>query len=382
MKNRDGNGNGLLEWGSSREPYYEYPQLCTDEAHIRHGLQAAKWESGLDNSPMFDDVKFNEQAGTLELDDLALSTYYAMDAEALAHMAEVLGRPREAAAYRREHAEMGRRINELLWDDEHGIYCNRHWDGRLSPRWSPTSFFPLIAGIAPRDRAEQLVREHLLNEREFWGEYVIPSISRRDPAYADNDYWRGRIWGPLNFLVAEGLRRYRFDDAAAELAHQGLKMFMRNWREDGGVYENYNADTGKGADVWNAARLYHWGGLLVYVAIQELIDVEVAGCLRFGSLRFPDAAVRRVRLGGEMWDVELGRGVRVMRNGEPYLECDTRAIIRLPPAASPDQPIEVTATGPGRLVLHDPAYTARPMRVNGGNAATPTGDPPAFAWLS
>ena len=65
----------------------------------------------------------------------------------------------------------------------------------------------------------------------------------------------------------------------------------------------------------------------------------------------------------------------------PYLECDTRAIIRLPLAASPDQPIEVTATGPGRLVLHDPAYTARPMRVNGGNAATPTGDPPAFAWL-
>ena len=381
MKHRDGNGDGLLEWGSSATPAYDFPQLVQDNPTLQHSAKSAMYESGLDNSPMFDDVPFNAAAGTLELADVALNSYYAMDCEALAALAERLGKRKDAAAWRREHERVARRINEQLWDEAHGLYCNRHWDGRFSNRWSPTSFFPLIAGVAPRDRAERMVREHLLNEREFWGRYVIPSIARSDPAYPDNDYWRGRIWGPFNFLVAEGLRRYRFDDVAAEFAEKGLRMFMENWRADGGVYENYNADTGRGADVWNAARLYHWGGLLAFIAMQELIDVEPAGWLRFGSVKFPDAAVRRVRLGGDLWEVELGRGVRVLRNGRPYLECDTRAVIRLPlSAGSADRPIEITAPAEGRLVLHDPAYGGCRATINGTPPVLPGGTPPVFAW--
>ncbi len=380
-RHRDGNGNGLLEWGSNREPDYEYPQLCTDEVHIRHSLQAAKWESGLDNSPMFDGVGFNEQAGTLELDDLALSCYFAMDAAALAAMAAFLGRRSQATAYRRQYEELGRRINEHLWDEEHGIYCNRHWDRRLSPRWSPTSFFPMVAGIAPSQRAERLVREHLLNPREFWGEWVIPSIARSDPAYPDNDYWRGRIWGPFNFLVAEGLRRYRYDDIAAKLAAKSLALFLKNWRADGGIYENYNADTGRGGDVWNAARLYHWGGLLAYVAIQELIDIEAAGYLRLGSLKFPNAAIRNVHAGGAVYDVELADGLHVQRNGSVFLECTTRAIIRIPVAPRAGEPLEITAAGPGRLVLQDDQTPVRPARVNGTQLIEPSAASPAvYSW--
>jgi len=30
---------------------------------------------------------------------------------------------------------------------------------------------------------------------------VIPSIAIDDPAFPDQDYWRGRIWGPMNYLV-------------------------------------------------------------------------------------------------------------------------------------------------------------------------------------
>src|SRR3972149_7276233 len=119
-----------------------------------------------------------------------------------------------------------------------------------------------------------MARARLLNDGEFWGQYVIPAIARSDPAFGDNDYWRGRIWGPFNFLVAEGLRRYRLDDTAAELARKGLEMFMHNWRTDGGVHPNHNAVTGQGGDVWNAARLYHWGGLMAFIAVQEFVDIE------------------------------------------------------------------------------------------------------------
>jgi len=373
MKTRDGNGNGLLAWGSNREPYYEYPQLCSDVVDIRYSAQAAKWESGLDNSPMYDDVPFNEQTGTLELDDVGLSSYYAMDCEALAAIAECLGRSKDAAGYRKQYETIKHRINGLLWDEEHGIYCNRHWDGRLSERWSPTSFFPLIAGLAPPKRAERMVREHLFNESEFWGEYVIPSIARNDPAYPDNDYWRGRIWGPFNFLTAEGLRRYRFDDEAAELARKGLDIFLRNWREDGGIYENYNAETGQGADVWNAARLYHWGGLLALIAIEELIDVEPAGYLRFGSVRLSAAGVRNVRVGGAVYDVHLDDGLNVQRDRKPLLDCTTRAVVRLPLHAPANTPMDIRARDAGQLTLHLAAQSAPPARVNGREVRAASG---------
>jgi hypothetical protein len=370
MKHRAGRGHGLLAWGSN-DVAYDFPQLVPYNGKVQFTRQAAMYESGLDNSPLFDDVPFNEHTRTLELDDIALCSYYALDCEALAHMAEFLGRRGEAARFRHEYRQMAARINALLWDEAHGIYCNRHWDGRFSRRWAPTSFFPLVAGVATPDRAARLVREHLLNEHEFWGEYVIPSIARRDPAYKDNDYWRGRIWGPLNFLVAEGLRRYRFDTEAAQLAQKSLDLFMRNWRADGGVYENYNAETGQGGDVWNAARLYHWGGLLAFVALQELIDVEPAGYLRCGSIDFPDAGLHGVRLGGNVYDVQLDAGVHVRRNGRRFLDCTIRAIIRLPLHAPNDEPIQLSATGTGELTLESRTGRARHVRLSDGRTCPP-----------
>ena len=38
------------------------------------------------------------------------------------------------------------------------------------------------------------------------GRYGLPSTPNDDPAYRDNSYWRGRVWGPLNLLVYMGLR--------------------------------------------------------------------------------------------------------------------------------------------------------------------------------
>jgi len=381
MKNRSGRKDGLLQWGSNPVEY-EFPQLVPYNQILQHTRQSAMYESGLDNSPMFDDVAFNAQRNVLELDDIMLCSLYAMDCEALANMAAFLGKPAEAARFRKEHAEMGRKINECLWDEEHGIYCNRHWDspkgrgGKLTRRWAPTSLFPLIAGVATPERAARMVREHLLNEQEFWGDWVIPAIARNDPAYPDNDYWRGRIWGPFNFLVSEGLRRYRMDDVAAELATKSLALFMKNYRADGGIYENYNAETGQGADVWNAARLYHWGGLLAFLAMLELIDVEPTGYLRCGSLEFANAGLKNVRLGPDTYEVKLDRGVHVRKNGQPLLDCTTRAIVRMPLAtpglAVPaEQPLTIAATARGTLTLHGVKGPARPARLSDGRVIVP-----------
>jgi len=104
-----------------------------------------------------------------------------------------------------------------------------------------------------------MIDRYLLNEDMLWGRYVLPSVSRDDPAFPDNDYWRGRIWAPMNYLVYMGLKRYGFEFEAHMLAQKSLELFLGEWERESGVYENYNSVNGRGGDVPNSDGDYTWG---------------------------------------------------------------------------------------------------------------------------
>ena len=114
-----------------------------------------------------------------------------------------------------------------------------------------------------------MITEHLLNPDEFYGEYMLPSIARNDPAFKDNTYWRGRIWAPMNFLVYLGLKNYDLPEARKILAEKSHNLLMKEWLPNRRVYENYNAETGEGPDVRNSDSFYSWGGLLGLIALME-----------------------------------------------------------------------------------------------------------------
>ena len=92
--------------------------------------------------------------------------------------------------------------------------------GELSPRLSPTNFYPLLAKAPTQAQATRMIKEHLLNSEEFNTQWMMPSIAANDPAYKDQEYWRGRIWGPMNFLVYLGMRNYDLPEARKILAEK------------------------------------------------------------------------------------------------------------------------------------------------------------------
>ena len=132
-----------------------------------------------------------------------------------------------------------------------------------------TNFYPLLAKTATPAQAERMIREHLLNDEEFWGEWVIPVTPRNDTAFYDNDYWRGRIWGPTNFLVYLGLQEYDCANVRQELAAKSRTLLLKDWLARGYIYENWNSVTGQGDDVGNSDKFYHWGALLGYITLLE-----------------------------------------------------------------------------------------------------------------
>jgi len=254
------NSDGYLVWGTdagNRPQNPDDPSVGT--------LQGAKYESGLDNSPMYDGAPMDRGTGRMRLADVGLMGLYIADCKALAQVARVLGKTSEAQELVHRGETYSVRL-QTLWDEKTGMFLNKDLDsGASSSRLSPTNFYPMLAGVPSARQADRMVREHLLNPKEFWGQWVIPSISRSDAAFRDQDYWRGRIWGPMNYLVYLGLRNYDEPLARRELAEKSWALFNKEWTEKGHVHENYNALTGEGDDVSSSERYYHWGALLALI---------------------------------------------------------------------------------------------------------------------
>lgn len=250
---------GYLSWGSDPHP----------QGMSGNTKQGAMWESGLDNSPLFDEAVFNQEKNLLELADAGLMGLYIADCNYLAEIATELGKTGDAAELEARAGRYGKKLQEL-WDDRSGIYRDMYTNtGQFSDHLAPTNFYPLISGVPTQEQAERMIEEHFMNPEEFYGEWMIPSISRDDPAYEDNSYWRGRIWAPMNFLVYMGLRNYELPEARKILVEKSLNLIMKEWKENRRVYENYNAVTGEGPDVKNANDFYAWGGLLGFIPLME-----------------------------------------------------------------------------------------------------------------
>ncbi len=313
---RDGNANGLLEWGSDTDRLAAWRPEWEMEAD---GRTRAGWESGEDDLPNWDDVPFNEGTGTLELDCVDLNSLFALDCECLAIIAGLLGESDDQQLFHGRRLAVARRMNEDLWDEASGTYRDRFWDGRRSPKLAAANYLPLLAGVPDAARARRLLSS-LLDPQLFWGEHVVPTINRRDPAFSDQQYWRGTIWPPTNYLLYQGLRRSGFRGAAADLAARSVRLFLGSWDRFQLCRENYDSRDGSGG----GHRYQSWGPLFALCGIEEFIDWPLAGGVDLGSPAAPAQTVLH-RLPGEgcRWTVERGPArTRVWRNRSLLLQAD------------------------------------------------------------
>jgi hypothetical protein len=259
--------DGYLSYGS--DPY-DYGETYHRSYRGIGNLKGAKWESGLDNSPMYDDAVYDRISHQMLLADVGLMSLYINDCRSLAEIAAVLGRTQEERELEGRAARYSAKL-ETLWDEGSGLFLNRDLlTGEFSHRLSPTLFYPLLAKVPDQKQAERMIKEHFYNPREFWGEFIMPSIARNDPAFKDNLYWRGRIWAPMNFLVYLGLRNYDLPEARKDMAEKSENLLLKSWLGEHHVYENYNAETGRGDDAGSwSDEFYHWGALLGFISLMD-----------------------------------------------------------------------------------------------------------------
>jgi neutral trehalase len=153
-------------------------------------------------------------------------------------------------------------MNTTFWDETDGMYYDRNEKtGNLVKVKSATCFTPLFAGAATQPRAQRIVHEHILNEKEFWLAYPVASYAKTEPDYYQGSHnecnWRGPTWAPTNYMIFQGLMKYGFKDEAKALSDRLLEMAVE---KNPVLREYYDAETGLGLGqtrFWGFTALYY-----------------------------------------------------------------------------------------------------------------------------
>ena len=255
--------------------------------YIRH-----PWESGMDNSPMWDPILLRMRLRPLEIPAYRRVDTHAVSAEDrpegaaydrfaylvklfserdyderriredcpflvqdvlfnallcqgerdLAEIACILKEDPSASKERAQ--ETARAMNRKLWDEEQASYLDFDLvSGQPIRVYAAAGFLPLYAGI-PDERSARRMLDGLRDSGfclDQEGVIPVPSYDRYGYGFSPSRYWRGPVWININWLLMRGLERYGFENEAARLRETIIELARR-----AGFFEYFDPLTGEG----------------------------------------------------------------------------------------------------------------------------------------
>ncbi|ABV89461.1 MGH1-like glycoside hydrolase domain-containing protein [Shewanella pealeana] len=279
-RNRDNNDNGLAEYGANLHPMHLNEDGSINPQAV---IEAAAWESGMDNAPRFDmddalDIWQNRQGGQLvgysvSQESVDLNAYLYAEKRFLEQIAAVLGDESAAEKWDLAATRLAKQIQMQMYDAESGFF----YDIRYTPTGSELmvkqgkgveGWIPLWAGAASEAQAKIIVERHL-NETQFGTLIPFPTVSADSPNFAAAKYWRGPVWLDQALFGLQGVERYGYHEQAQSLAKQ-LVVQGEGILGQSPIRENYNPLTGEGLHCTN----FSWSASVLLLIYQSwLTDV-------------------------------------------------------------------------------------------------------------
>ncbi len=269
--NRDHDGNGIAEYGATVHPKH------VDRNAV---IEAAAWESGMDNAPRFDgdyDINVLENRNaqgvlvgySLSQESVDLNAYLYAEKVYLAKIARELGYDADAAVLEEEALYVADFVRTHMWDEKTGFFYDIDIITKrpLVDRGKGIEgAIPLWAGLARPEQASR-VRDALMNPHMFNTTMPFPAVSADNPRYSPERYWRGPVWLDQAYFAIEGLSRYGYADDAK---HMALKLIHAadGLVGNGPIRENYNPETGTGLNATN----FSWSAACFYLLVTKYMS--------------------------------------------------------------------------------------------------------------
>lgn len=235
---RDRDGNSICEFGS------------TDGT-----IEAAAWESGMDNAVRFDNAymnKISDTAWTFGQESVDLNGFLNFERQGLMQLAQLIGEPLELP----DNAAL---IQNYFYDTNSGFFYDKDMkSGKLmTDVQGPEAWIPLWSKAATAEQAAGVLK--MIQDTSKFSTYIpFPTCARDAKGFHARGYWRGAVWMDQVWFAIHGLRNYGYNDIADTYTEQ---IFTRpeGLTGDLPIYENYEPLGGKRAKAphfsWSAAHL-------------------------------------------------------------------------------------------------------------------------------
>lgn len=257
LTERDPDGQDLAglinpdESGEDNSPRFDaalgLPPKHTTQENFQKRLQLIEENKKCNFDAAFCTINF------FSVKDVPFNCILVEELKAQAKIASILGKKKDARFFKKRAQDICSAMRTLMLED--GIF----WptigkDCKKIKTLTWAIFAPLFAGIPTKKEAENLVKNHLQNIDRFNLKYLVPTVSKDDPAFDPDNFWRGPVWMAPNWFVFWGLKKYGFDALAQKILDSSVNLLEKE-----GFREYYNPLTGKGL----GAKNFTWGGLVL-----------------------------------------------------------------------------------------------------------------------
>ena len=123
-----------------------------------------------------------------------------------------------------------------------------------------------------------MVKENLLDEKAFWANYGVRSLSKYEKMYrivgtGNPSSWQGGVWIVSNYFLFKGLLKYGYVKEGEELAKKTLDLLNQDYLKNGAFHEYYDPESGegvfnKGFSSWNLLAF----NLFAYFEGKEVVE--------------------------------------------------------------------------------------------------------------
>ncbi|MEG1562684.1 MAG: trehalase family glycosidase [Bacteroides sp.] len=242
---RDHNHNGICEFGS------------TDGT-----LEAAAWESGMDNAIRFDNAKMlkndSNNAWSFDQESVDLNAYLAQEYKLLKKLAAVIGQPFAEKDYTTD-------VARYFFDKEMGFFFDRRLsDSSFVRDEGCEAYIPFWTGIATAQQMDKSLK--LFTDTAKFATYIpFPTVAADHPKFMPKGYWRGPIWLDQTYFAIKGLRNYGHHSLADKCTKQVFDR-LQGLKEGAPIHENYGTHTGERLK----APHFSWSSVHLLLLYEEL----------------------------------------------------------------------------------------------------------------
>lgn len=248
--NRTGDRSFLAEMYPKLLKYYKWWFQKRD--HDRNGMcefgaadgtiEAAAWESGMDNAIRFDNAKMLRNNGfsdawSLDQESVDLNAYLALECKYLRKFAKILGADFDGPDYSSQMAD-------YFFDKHINFFCDRRLsDGSFIEEPGCEAYTVLWTKMATQAQVDSMLPT-LLDPKKFSTYIPFPTIAADNSKYDPHGYWRGPIWLDQTYMAIRGLRNYGYNELADKYTLQVFNR-LQGLKQDAPIHENYSAHTGE-----------------------------------------------------------------------------------------------------------------------------------------